>query len=75
MLDTDLFFVIGLVILVFSFPVIIGALTEGRPPRTAAIMVMIGGGLVALAVYQKPNTYTLDTIPDAFVRVVGHYMK
>ena len=75
MLDTDLFFVIGLVILVFSFPVIISAMTEGRTPRSAAIMIMIGGGLVALAVYQKPNTYTLEGIPDAFVRVVGHYIK
>ena len=75
MIDTDLFFVIGLVVLVLSFPVIVGAFSEGRSPRSAAIMVMIGGGLVALAVYQKPNTYTLDTIPDAFVRVVGHYVK
>jgi hypothetical protein len=75
MFDADLFFVIGLIIALFSFPAIVGAFSEGRAPRTAAIMIMIGGGLMALAVYQKPNTYTLETIPDAFVRVVGEYVN
>jgi hypothetical protein len=72
-LDTDLLFIVGLVVLVLSFPVIVGAYSEGRPPRTAAIMILIGGGLVAIAVWQRPGTYTLEGIPDTFVRVVGHY--
>jgi hypothetical protein len=73
--DTDLFFVIGLVVLVLSFPVLVGAYSEGRPPRTAAMMIMIGGGLVALAVWQRPGTYTLEGIPEAFMRVVGRYIN
>ncbi len=73
-MDTDLFFVVGLVVAAFAFPAIVGAFSEGRPPRAAAILVMIGGVMIGVAVYQKPNTYTLDTIPDAFVRVVGKYV-
>jgi hypothetical protein len=30
--------------------------------------------LVAWAVLQKPQGYTLDDIPQAFVRVIGHYI-
>lgn len=74
-MDTDLIFVIGLLVAVLSFPAIVGAFSEGRPPRAAAIMIMVGGGLMALAVYQRPNTYSLESIPDAFVRVVGTYIN
>lgn len=74
-MDTDLFFVIGIIVAGFAIPAIIGAFSEGRPPRAAAIMVMIGGGLIALAIYQRPNTYTVAGIPDAFVRVVGKYIN
>lgn len=71
----DLYLVIGLVILGFTVPSIFSAFSDGRAPRAAAIMLLIGGGLVALAVTQKPMGYTLDDIPRAFVRVVGHYLN
>ncbi|WP_420860172.1 hypothetical protein [Marivivens marinus] len=74
-MDTDLFFVIGLIIAGFSIPPIIGALSEGRAPRTAAIAILIGGGLVALAVNERPGAYSVSEIPDAFVRVVGRYIN
>lgn len=73
-MDTDILFVIGLVVLVLSFPVIVGAYAEGRPPRTAAIMVLIGGGLMALAAWQRPGAYSIESIPDAFVRVIGRFI-
>ena len=71
--DTDLLFIIGLVVLVLAFPVIVGAFSEGRPPRSAAIMVLIGGGLIALAVWERPGAYSIGGIPDTFMRVVGSY--
>jgi hypothetical protein len=74
-MDADLLFVIGLVIGAFAFPSIVSAFSEGRSPRTAAILVMIGGGMVAIAVYDRPGAYTIATIPDAFVRVVGRYVN
>jgi hypothetical protein len=74
-MDADLFFVVGLVIFAFSLPPIVSALSDGRAPRAAAIMVLIGGGLMALAVNERPSEYSLDKIPDAFVRVVGRVVN
>lgn len=73
-MDPDLFFVIGLVICAFTIPPILGALLDGRAPRAAAILVLIGGGMIAIAVSQKPEGYELSQIPDVFVRVIGRYV-
>lgn len=70
----DLMLVIGLVILVFTIPAIVSAYSDNRPPRVAAIILLIGGGLVIIALTQKPGGYTVDDIPRAFTRVVAHYM-
>jgi hypothetical protein len=73
-MDPDLLFVIGVVTLLFSIPSILGAFTDGRPPRAAAIMIMIGGGLIGLAIYQRPGSYTFETVPDVFYTVIGRYI-
>ncbi|MCB1338832.1 MAG: hypothetical protein KDK10_15720 [Maritimibacter sp.] len=70
----DLSLTIGLVILAFAIPSIVSAFSDGRPPRIAALMLLLGGGLALWAVTQKPGGYTLTDVPQAFVRVVGHYM-
>ena len=74
-MDPDLMLVIGLVVGVFSIPSIMGALADGRVPRAAAIAVLISGGLIALAVNEKPGGYTIDAIPDVFVDVIGRYIS
>jgi hypothetical protein len=74
-MDPDLYFVIGIIIAAFAIPAILSAFSEGRAPRAAAILIMIGGGLVALAVYSNPGGYSVTEIPDVFVRVVGGYIN
>lgn len=74
-MDADLFFVIGLIIAGFSLPPIVGALSEGRAPRAAAITVLVGGGLIALAVNDRPGRYAVSEIPQIFVSVVGRYIN
>ena len=74
-MDPDLYFVLGIIIGAFSIPAILSAYTEGRTPRAAAILVMIGGGLVALAIYSSPQGYTIEEVPDVFVRVIGKYIN
>jgi len=74
-MDPDLMLVIGLVVAGFSIPSIMGALADGRVPRTAAIAVLIDGGLVAIAVNNKPTGYTINQIPGVFVDVIGRYIN
>ena len=74
-MDPDLYFVLGIIIGAFAIPAILSAFSEGRPPRAAAILIMIGGGLVALAVYSNPQSYTIEGVPEVFVRVVGKYIN
>lgn len=74
-MDPDLMLVVGLVIGAFSIPSIMGAIADGRVPRAAAILVMIAGGLIVLAIQGKPGGYNVAEIPDIFVRVVGRYIN
>ncbi|PHQ80982.1 MAG: hypothetical protein COB65_10670 [Thalassobium sp.] len=74
-MNPDVMLVIGLIVAAFSIPPILGAFAEGRAPRAAAIMVLIGGGLIALAVSQKPGGYEINEIPNVFVRVVGQLIR
>lgn len=74
-MDPDLFLVIGLVVLVLTIPAILSAFSEGRTPRVASIMVLIGGVLVALALNRNPGGYAVADIPNAFVRVFDRYFN
>ncbi len=65
----DLALVLGIVIAGFSVPAIVSAFSDSRAPRAASLMVLLGGGLIAWALTGKPGGYTLDQIPDIFVKV------
>jgi hypothetical protein len=69
--NPDQFFVMGLLVGLLSIPALISAFSEGRPPRAAAIMVMIAIALVLLALLQKPGGYEVGDIPQVVVRVVS----
>lgn len=74
-MDFDLFLVIGIVVGILAVPALLGAYSENRPPRAAAILFLIGGGLIATALTQAPQGYTFAEIPDLFVRVIGRYLN
>ncbi len=74
-MDTDLILVIGVIVAVLTVPAIFSALADGRAPRRAAIMVLIAGGLIALAVMQRPGGYSIEDIPSAFMSVVNRYFR
>ena len=70
-MNPDIFFVVGAALLVLAFPSAVAAFTDGRAPRGAAILVMVGGGLLGLAIHQRPGAYSLGTAPQVVVRVVA----
>ncbi|MHA6265930.1 hypothetical protein [uncultured Aliiroseovarius sp.] len=71
----DTFLVIGLVVLVLSVPSFLAALREGRAPRIPAILLLIGGGLIAIAITQKPTGYDIEGIPGVFNSVVQRALR
>lgn len=72
-MDSDLYLVAGLILLGFSLPSIVSAFSEGRAPRVAAIVLLVGGSLVVLALNERP--YTIDGVAQAFTRVVGRFIN
>lgn len=70
-MSNDQILVIGLIIFALAIPSLIGAYSEGRAPRAGAIMVLIGGVLLSIALTQKPNGYTFSEIPHVFVSVIA----
>lgn len=73
MSNQDLYLVLGIIITGFSIPSILGAMADRKAPRVATVTVVIGLGLVLLAVSQQ--SYTLHGIPEAFIRVVAHFVR
>lgn len=75
MLMQDLFLVIGIILSGLAVPAILGAMADRRSPRVAAIVIMVGGSLILLALSQKPGGYTFREVPAAFVRVVAYFSR
>ena len=75
MLDSDIYLVIGFVVAAFAVPAVISAVADARPPRAAAIAVLVGGGFVLLAFLSKPGGYSAAQIPEAFVRVAARILN
>lgn len=73
-MDVDSALVLGIVIAGFSIPSILSAFSDRRAPRASALTVLIAGGLILYAIQNNPGGYSLEEIPDAFVRVVAKYM-
>lgn len=57
-----------------TVPAMLTAYTEGRTPRAAAILVLISGVLIVLALSRHPNGYDIADIPNVFVRVFDRYL-
>jgi len=75
MLTYDVYLVVGLIVLVLTVPSIVSSFIDGRVPRFSAIMLLIGGGLVVLAVTQNPTGYTIQDVPHAFARVISQLIR
>lgn len=73
--QTDYMLVIGLVIGLFAIPAAVSALSDSRPPRVAAISVLVAGGLIVFALVSKPGGYAVNDIPQAVTRVVAAIVR
>lgn len=74
-MDPDLFLVIGIVIAVLTIPSLISAYIEGRTPRAGAVLILLSGTLIVLALSKHPAGYSFKDVPEAFLRVAGRYFN
>ena len=74
-MSNDQILVIGIIICALAIPSLLAAYSESRPPRAGAIMVLIGGVLLTIAITQKTGGYKFDQIPHIFVQVIADVMK
>ncbi len=70
-MDPDFYFVAGCIFVVMSFPAMVGAFADGSPPRGALLLILLGGALIGVAVWQRPGAYSFNQIPDVLMRVIG----
>ncbi|MGV8985196.1 MAG: hypothetical protein ACOH2H_02790 [Cypionkella sp.] len=74
-MDTDLIIVVGILSLLMAVPTLLTAWVDGTVPRTGAILIMIGGVLVVVALNNHGRGYSLAEMPDVFMRVIGRLTK
>ena len=74
-MDTDLILVIGIIVAALSIPSLLAAYSEARAPRAGAILLLIGGVLIVVALTQHGPGYTFAELPDLFVKVIGRYIR
>lgn len=70
-MDPDTSLVVGMVLIVLCLPSVVSALSEGRAPRAAAVVLVVGLGLMVYATQLR--TYSLDEVPDVFFRVIARF--
>lgn len=67
--------VIGLGLGVLALPPLLGALFDGRPPRTAAIAVMVASGLIVAALATHPGGYRIGDVPHVIYGVIARVLN
>jgi hypothetical protein len=70
-MTNDILLVAGVMLAVLAVPAVVSAYSDGRSPRAPAIIVMIAGGLIVIAMMNWPGPFHLNDVPKAFVRVIG----
>lgn len=74
-MDSDLLLVTGIILGVMSIPAMLNAYSDSRAPRLAAIVVLIAGVLIVVAVRTHPAGYTPAEMPDVFARVFRNLFR
>lgn len=73
-MEPDLLLIIGIVLAVLSIPSMLSAFSERRTPRVAAFTAIVAGCMIVWAFREQPGGYTIQEIPEVFVRVVAQFI-
>ncbi len=70
-MTADLLLAAGVILGILSVPAMVSAFVNERPPRRAAIALMIAIGLVVLAGLLKPEGVSLEGVARSFARLIA----
>lgn len=68
---SDLLLLGGIALCLISIVVALVQLLQTRPPRAAAILLVLGIAAIFAAAYLGPQPFSLEQIPQAWGRLVG----
>ncbi len=74
-IDPDLLVVCGTLLCLLAFPALLQSFTHENSLRTPMVLLAVGISMLAYAVSRNPSSYSIDQIPDVFVRVFGTYIS
>lgn len=74
-MGNDQILVIGIIICALAIPSLLQAFSSSEPPRTGAIMLLIGGVLLVVALTQKAGGYRYEDIPTVFAHVIRGWVN
>ena len=71
----DLWLIGGIVLLMLAVPAFVSAWSDRQAPRFAALMILLGGGMIFFAFSEAPGGYDFADVPEAFIRVFAWAMR
>ena len=71
----DLWLIGGTVLLMLAVPAFVSAWSDRQAPRFAALMILLGGGMIFFALSEAPQGYGWTDIPEAFIRVFAWIVR
>ena len=72
-MSNDLLLVFGILVGLLSFPAFLAAFSESRQPRVAVMLIVVGGSMIAFAMYSQPSGYSFEELPTVFSRVFAQF--
>lgn len=74
-MDNDFILVLGVFIGAMAAPALVSSFSAGRSQRATLMYFVVGGGLISWAIYQQPNTYSVDGMPNLIVSVLADIFR
>ena len=74
-MEFDFIFVLGLLVAAFGVPSLVSAYADKRRPTRAIMIFLIGGGMIYYAIVMNPGAYSVATIDDVILIVIGRILN
>lgn len=70
-MDTDLFIVVGFLLAAFSLPSALASYAEGRFPKIALAVLVLGAVICVVTAILSPDGYSFGRFPHSFIEILA----